>query len=121
MMGEVTKRGAGLESVLGVYGRQSSFADMEFDDAVAAIEANDFRDLRCHNIIAFAMSAEVLGEKLDQLCLEDDELLEDLRLEQRAGAILLRVAPVNGNHVKLVDLANLIAEVDAARDAAEQS
>ena len=109
-----------MESVLGVFGRQSSFMEMEFDDAVAAIEADDFSDLRCHNIIAFAMSAEVLGEKLEQLCLEDDELLEDLRLEQRAGAILLRVAPVNGDHVKLVDLANLIAEVDAARDAAAQ-
>lgn len=108
----------GVESILAVYGQQSSFVDIAFDDAVAAIEANDFRDLRCQNIIPFGISAEVLSAKLDQLCLEDDELLEDLRLEQRAGAILLRIAPVAGTHVRLVDLAQLIADVDAAADAA---
>lgn len=96
------------KSIIAAYG---SNKNLGFAEICARIEGGDYSELRCADILGFGISADELASDLKDICFSDAELISDLHSLYSEGVQVLRIAPENGTHVALVDLAKLLQEL----------
>lgn len=82
------------------------------DAMIAQIEAGDFSNLRCADILSFEVDAGALAQNFEAMCAGNADLVADLRTLFSEGVRVLRLAPQSGVHVALLKLEDFLHRFD---------